>query len=59
MPRPHQRRFRFFLKQLKAGEVVLAPAARRQRSPARPEPVTLAEERRRPVDATPPLVPAA
>jgi diguanylate cyclase (GGDEF)-like protein len=30
IPRPHQRRFRFFLKQLKAGEVVLAPAARRQ-----------------------------
>ena len=34
MPRPHQRRFRLFLKQLKAGQVVLPPAS--ARPPARP-----------------------
>jgi diguanylate cyclase (GGDEF)-like protein len=58
IPRPHQRRFRFFLKQLKAGEVVLAPAARRQgprpaggdRSPGETPEVS---------DATLPLLPVA
>jgi len=30
MPRLHQRRFRQFIKQLKAGEIAAAPAARRR-----------------------------
>jgi diguanylate cyclase (GGDEF)-like protein len=35
MPRAHQRRFRFFLKQLKAGEVVGAPEGRKPRTTRR------------------------
>lgn len=38
LPRAHQRRFRFFLKQLKAGEIPLAPASRRRRAPAQEAP---------------------
>jgi diguanylate cyclase (GGDEF)-like protein len=33
MPRTHQRRFRQFLKQLKAGEVAAPPSARRRKAP--------------------------
>jgi diguanylate cyclase (GGDEF)-like protein len=39
MPRAHQRRFRFFLKQLRAGEIVDAPSSRRRTPrPAGPAP---------------------
>jgi hypothetical protein len=51
MPRAHQRRFRFFLKLLKAGEIVHAPAARRRR------PREVAEEAA--LDCTIPLLPVA
>lgn len=51
MPRAHQRRFRFFLKLLKAGEIVHAPAARRRK------PREVAEEAA--LDCTIPLLPVA
>jgi diguanylate cyclase (GGDEF)-like protein len=56
MPRAYQRRFRFFLKQLKAGEIVDAPASRRRR-PRPPEPVPLAEDAAAAFDDTLPLIP--
>ena len=34
MARPHERRFRQFIKQIKAGEIVTPPAARRRTPPA-------------------------
>jgi diguanylate cyclase (GGDEF)-like protein len=52
MPRTHQRRFRFFLKLLKAGGMVEPPAARRRRPRAVEEPA--AE-----LDRTLPLLPVA
>jgi diguanylate cyclase (GGDEF)-like protein len=52
MPRVHQRRFRFFLKQLKAGEIVHAPASRRRQ----PRP---GEEAPDSLDTTLPLIPVA
>ena len=51
MPRAHQRRFRFFLKLLKAGEIVDAPAARRRKPREVAEPAAL--------DCTIPLLPVA
>jgi diguanylate cyclase (GGDEF)-like protein len=51
MPRAHQRRFRFFLKLLKAGEIVHVPAARRRK------PREVAEEAA--LDCTMPLLPVA
>jgi len=51
MPRAHQRRFRFFLKLLKAGEIVHAPAARRRKPREVAEPAAL--------DCTIPLLPVA
>ena len=51
MPRAHQRRFRFFLKLLKAGEIVHTPAARRRKPREVAEPAAL--------DCTIPLLPVA
>jgi hypothetical protein len=58
MPRPHQRRFRFFLKQLKSGEVVL-PASSRRRGPRPAGPAPAAEEAPEIPDTTIPLIPVA
>jgi diguanylate cyclase (GGDEF)-like protein len=58
MPRPHQRRFRFFLKQLKAGEVVL-PASSRRRGPRPAAPEPAAGEAAEIPETTIPLIPVA
>jgi diguanylate cyclase (GGDEF)-like protein len=58
MPRAHQRRFRFFLKLLKAGEIVHPPAARRRR-PRPAEPARPFEEMPEAFDNTLPLIPVA
>jgi diguanylate cyclase (GGDEF)-like protein len=58
MPRAHQRRFRFFLKLLKAGEIVHPPAARRRR-PRPAEPARPLEEMPEAFDNTLPLIPVA
>jgi diguanylate cyclase (GGDEF)-like protein len=57
MPRPHRRRFRMFLKQLKAGEIVLPPSSRRgDKRAARPRPAAAGEEPDVP-ETTIPLIP--
>jgi diguanylate cyclase (GGDEF)-like protein len=58
MPRPHQRRFRFFLKQLKAGEIVLSPSSRR-RGPRPPGPAPSTGEAAEIPETTLPLVPVS
>ena len=58
MSRAHQRRFRQFLKQLKAGEIAHPRSARRRR-PRPAEPTLRGEETPGSLDATGPLVPVA
>jgi len=54
MPRLHERRFRQFIKQIKAGEIVTAPAARRRQPHAAGEPTDASSEA---FDATLPVIP--
>jgi diguanylate cyclase (GGDEF)-like protein len=58
MPRAHQRRFRFFLKQLRAGEIVAAPSSRR-RTPRPAGPAPRPAETAEVPETTIPLIPLA
>ena len=58
MPRAHQRRFRQFLKQLKAGEIA-QPRSARRRKPRPVEPKPRGEETPEALDDTLPLIPVA